>query len=180
MTRPSIALIGMPGAGKSTVGVVLAKRLGLDFVDTDLLLQRSSGCRLQQILATEGLSGFRTREEAVLLALQAPHSVIATGGSVIYGAAGMSALAAQSHLVWLRLPLAELERRVGDISRRGIVIEPGASFASLYAERQPLYQHYADLVVEVGGKTLEQVVTELVERLTPILAPTNFNAEAER
>ena len=180
MTRSSIALIGMPGAGKSTVGVVLAKRLGLDFVDTDLLLQRSSGCRLQQILATEGLSGFRTREEAVLLALQAPHSVIATGGSVIYGAAGMAALAAQAHLVWLRLPLAELERRVGDISRRGIVIEPGASFASLYAERQPLYQHYADLVVEVGGKTLEQVVTELVERLAPLLTPPHLNAEAQR
>jgi shikimate kinase len=180
MARSSIALIGMPGAGKSTVGVVLAKRLGLDFVDTDLLLQRSSGCQLQQILAAEGLSGFRAREEAVLLALQAPHSVIATGGSVIYGAAGMAALAAQAHLVWLRLPLAELEQRIGDLVARGVAIEPGASFASLFAERQPLYQRYADLVLEVGGKTLEQVVTELVERLTPLLAPPNFNAEAQR
>lgn len=180
MSKSSVALIGMPGAGKSTVGVVLAKRLGLDFVDTDLLLQRSAGCRLQQILAAEGLSGFRGREEAVLLALQAPHSVIATGGSVIYGAAGMAALAAQAHIVWLQLPLAQLERRVGDISRRGIVIEPGASFASLFAERQPLYQRHAEMVIEVGGKSLEQVVTELAERLAPLLAPPDFNAEAGR
>lgn len=170
MTKTSIALIGMPGAGKSTVGVVLAKRLGLDFVDTDLLLQRSAGCRLQQILATEGLAGFRAREEQVLLELQAPHCVIATGGSVIYGAAGMAALAAQAHLVWLRLPLAESERRIGDLLTRGVAIEPGVSFASLFAERQPLYQRYAELVIEVGGKTLEQVVSELIERLTPLLA----------
>lgn len=165
MTKTSIALIGMPGAGKSTVGVVLAKRLGLDFVDTDLLLQRSSGCRLQQILAAEGLSGFRVREEAVLLALQAPHSVIATGGSVIYGSAGMAALAAQAHIVWLQLPLDELQRRIGDLVTRGVAIEPGTSLTSLFAERQPLYQRYAELVVEVGGKTLEQVVSELIQQI---------------
>lgn len=174
MTKSSIALIGMPGAGKSTVGVVLAKRLGLDFVDTDLLLQRSAGCRLQQILASEGLSGFRTREEGVLLELQAPHSVIATGGSVIYGAAGMAALARQAHMVWLRLPLAELERRIGDLAARGVAIEPGASLASLFAERQPLYERYAEQVIEVGGKTLEQVVSELIRRIgaqMPALLP---------
>ncbi len=180
MTKSSVALIGMPGAGKSTVGVVLAKRLGLDFVDTDLLLQRSAGGRLQQILATEGLAGFRAREEGVLLQLQAPHSVIATGGSVVYGPAGMAALARQAHLVWLKLPLTELEQRIGDLAARGVVIEPGVSFASLYTERQPLYQRYADQVVEVGGKTLEQVVTDLVERLTPLLPGPNFNAEAQR
>lgn len=174
MTKSSIALIGMPGAGKSTVGVVLAKRLGLDFVDTDLLLQRSAGCRLQQILAAEGLAGFRAREEQVLLELQAPHSVIATGGSVIYGAAGMAALAEQAHLVWLRLPLAELERRIGDLLTRGVAIEPGASLASLFAERQSLYERYAESVIEVGGKTLEQVVSELIKRLgaqLPALLP---------
>lgn len=174
MTRSSIALIGMPGAGKSTVGVVLAKRLGLDFVDTDLLLQRSAGCRLQQILAAEGLSGFHKREEAVLLSLRAPHSVIATGGSVVYGPAGMAALAEQAHLVWLRLPLAELERRTGDLVSRGVAIEPGVSFASLFAERQPLYQRYAEEVIEVGGKSLEQVVSELIARIgaqLPALLP---------
>lgn len=170
MTKSNIALIGMPGAGKSTVGVVLAKRLGLAFVDTDLLLQRSAGRRLQQILEQEGLPAFRNREEATLLGLQEQASVIATGGSVVYSAAGMAALAEQAHIVWLQLPLAELERRVGDLTSRGIVIESGASFASLFTERQPLYQRYAEQVIEVGGKTLEQVVAELVARLTPLLA----------
>lgn len=163
----NVILIGMPGAGKSTVGVVLAKRLGLDFVDVDLAIQRRSGRRLQQIIDDEGLDAFRAIEEATLLALAETlsGSVVATGGSAIYSEAGMAALAATGTIVFLDLPLATLEARIGDMDRRGLVIDPGESFSDLYARRHPLYRRWAAMTVEGAAKSVEALAGEIVRRL---------------
>ena len=156
----------MPGAGKSTVGVVLAKRLGRDFVDSDLVLQTGAGKRLQEIIAAEGMDALRRREEAVLLDLaRRRRTVIATGGSAIYSAAGMAALRESGRIVFLDAPLDELERRIDDMDQRGLVLDPGESFAALFAHRLPLYRRHAELTVSVTGRNVEAVATEIVAGL---------------
>lgn len=154
----NLILIGMPGAGKSTTGVLLAKQLGLDFVDTDVLLQRRSGLRLQQLINLQGLHSFRRAEEEMLLELDCADCVVSTGGSVIYSPVGMAHLKRLGRLIYLRISLAPLERRIADMQQRGMVIAAGQSFADLYAERTPLYAHYADLTIDVDGLNIEQVV----------------------
>lgn len=167
MTNKSgVVLIGMPGAGKSTVGVVLAKRLGLSFVDTDLVIQSVQGGLLQDILDREGLAGFRLLEERTLLALDAENAVIATGGSVVYSLDGMAALSRLGTVVFLDVPLAELTRRVRDMDRRGMVIDTGQSFADLFALRLPLYRRYAEVTIDCTERSVEEIVTEIVRRLS--------------
>lgn len=163
----NVVLIGMPGAGKSTVGVVLAKRLGLAFVDVDLVIQSRSGRRLQQIIDSDGLAAFRALEEATLLDLAAgvTRSVIATGGSAVYSDSGMAALQRSGTLVFLDAPLALLEARISDMDRRGLVIDPGESFAELYARRLPLYRRWADLTITGAGKNVEALAGEIGSRL---------------
>lgn len=166
MPRSNVILIGMPGAGKSTVGVVLAKRLGRDFVDSDLVLQTGAGKRLQEIITEEGMDALRRREEEVLLELaRRRRTVIATGGSAVYSAAGMAALAASGRIVYLDAPLEELERRIDDMDQRGLVLDPGESFAALFAHRQPLYEQYAELTVGVAGRNVEAVADAIVAGL---------------
>jgi len=166
MNRSNVVLIGMPGSGKSTVGVILAKRLGLDFVDSDLLIQARAGRRLQQIIAAEGMDALRRREEEVLLDLdRLEPAVIATGGSAVYSEPAMSALRRHSRIAFLDTPLEELERRIEDMDERGLVLDPGESFAQLYARRQPLYRRYAEITVETAGLTAERVAAELAARL---------------
>lgn len=165
MTRTNVILIGMPGAGKSTVGVVLAKRLGYDFLDTDVLIQARQGRRLQEIINGEGLDAFRQIEEAALLAVNCRQTVIATGGSAVYSEAGMTALKALGTIVFLDLPLAELSRRVQDMDTRGMVIDPGESFADLFARRLPLYRRWAELVVDGRDKSVEELAGEIASRL---------------
>ena len=155
----------MPGAGKSTVGVVLAKRMGLAFVDTDLVIQSTQGGLLQDILDREGPAGFRRLEERTLLSLDAENAVIATGGSVVYGPDGMAALSRLGTIVFLDVPLAELTHRIRDMDRRGMVIAPGESFADLYAHRLPLYRHYAELTIDCSERTVEEIATEIAARL---------------
>jgi shikimate kinase len=138
MTRTNIVLIGMPGAGKSTVGVVLAKRLGFDFLDTDVLIQARQGRRLQEIINSEGLLAFRQIEEAALISLPCRHTVIATGGSAVYSEAGMGALKAYGTIVFLDIPLEDLMLRICDMDTRGMVIDPGETFPDLHARRLPL------------------------------------------
>jgi len=162
--RDNLVLIGMAGAGKSTVGVVLAKRLGMDFVDTDLLIQRRHGARLVELIARHGLEGFLRREEEVVESLRVQQTVIATGGSVVYGAAGMAALAARGRIVFLDVPLAVLEERLHDLESRGLVIEPGESLATLYARRLPLYRQWAEVTVDCGSRPVGEIVTELEQR----------------
>ena len=163
--RNNVILIGMPGAGKSTVGVVLAKRLGFSFLDTDILLQASQNRRLQEIIDSDGLPAFRRLEEALLLGLEAAGTVIATGGSAVYSETAMAALRRRGTTVFLDLPQAELARRIRDMDSRGMVIDPGQSFADLYRQRLPLYRRHADLTVDGLGKSVEELATEIVELL---------------
>lgn len=161
----NIVLIGMPGAGKSTVGVLLAKRLGRAFIDTDLLIQSRRGLRLQQIIDAEGLESFLRTEEAVLSELQANHAVIATGGSVIYSEKGMEALRRGGTVVFLDVPFSEIEKRVKDMDSRGLAIEPGETLADLWRRRLPLYRRYADLSVHCGGGSAEKTARGIIAAL---------------
>lgn len=157
----NIILIGMPASGKSTVGVVLAKLLGYDFVDTDLLIQRQTGLRLSEIIQTQGLDAFLAAEEAACLSLRVDHSVIATGGSVIYSDAAMRHLKGLGTVVYLSVDFKTLQTRLHDVRGRGVVLRPGQSLADLYAERVPLYRRYADVTIPEGNGSLEETVQAL-------------------
>jgi len=163
MPRNNIVLIGMPGAGKSTVGVVLAKRLGFGFVDTDVLIQAEEHRRLQDIIDHEGLAAFCRIEERALLGLKVERTVIATGGSAIYSEAGMEALKENGLVVFIDVPLPELEKRLRDMDSRGMVIDPGESLADLFRRRRPLYRRWADRTVEDPQGTVEDVAARLAE-----------------
>jgi shikimate kinase len=165
MSKTNIVLIGMPGAGKSTVGVVLAKRLGLDFLDTDVLIQARLGRRLQEIIDSEGLAAFRQIEEATLLSLPCRRTVIATGGSAVYSEAGMAALKAAGTIVFLDLPLEELVRRVRDMDTRGMIIDPGETFPDLFVRRLPLYRRWAEIIIDGRDKSVEELAAEITHRL---------------
>lgn len=165
MSSKNIVLIGMPGAGKSTVGVLLAKRLGLDFIDTDLLIQNRRGLRLQQIIDSEGLDTFLRLEEEVLLGLRAKGAVVATGGSAVYTESGMAALKRNGTVVFLHVPLATLKERIRDIDSRGLAVEPGETLADLYRRRLPLYQRHADLKVDGTGKSMEEMAAAIAAAL---------------
>jgi len=157
----NIVLIGMPGAGKSTVGVLLAKRLGYNFIDTDLLLQSEQQCRLQQLIARVGLESFKELEADVLCRLATTRSVIATGGSAVYSAQAMAHLGQLGQRVFIDIPLEDLLARVNDMDTRGLVIGPGESYQQLYLERQPLYKKYAEVTIPGGGMTVEQVAAAI-------------------
>lgn len=157
----NIILIGMPGAGKSTVGVILAKRLGYEFIDTDLLIQSCTGLRLQQIIDTQGLPRFRDIEEQTLIDLNARRSVIATGGSVIYCPKGMEAVGRSGTFVYLQVPLSDLQQRLADMGQRGLVMHKGQTLEQLYAQRIPFYEKYAQLTQDCTGLNAEQVAEAL-------------------
>lgn len=161
----NIVLIGMPGAGKSSVGVLLAKRLGYQFVDTDLLIQGAAHSRLQQIIAHHGLAAFKALEERVVCTLVLHRTVVATGGSVVYSAPAMTHLREIGRLVYLDLPLEELQRRVRNMDSRGLVIDPGETFADLYARRTPLYRHCAELIISCGGRNQEELAAAIEDAL---------------
>lgn len=144
----NIILIGMPGAGKSTLGITLAKKLSLDFVDTDDLIESEQGRSLQTILDSEGYLALRAMEETVLLKLAVSHTLIATGGSVIYSDTAMQHLKASGIVVFLDVTLETLQRRINNESSRGIARPAGQSFADVYAERHPAYLRYADIVYD--------------------------------
>ncbi len=157
----NIILIGMPGAGKSTVGVLLAKRLGYHFIDTDLLIQVRENNRLQQIIAELGMAAFKLMEADILTELEAGRSVIATGGSAVYSEAAMARLKQLGRVVFLDLPLATLQARVLDMDSRGLVIDPGESFEQLYRNRRPLYQQHADITIDGSGMQPEQLAAAI-------------------
>ena len=161
----NIILIGMPGAGKSTVGVLLAKRLGYSFVDTDLLLQTEQRGRLQEIISREGLERFKELEADTLCGLETTHSVVATGGSAVYSSRAMERLRALGQLVFIDIPLEELLTRIHDMDTRGLVIGPDESYEQLYLERQPLYEKYAETTISGGGMTVEAVAAAIEEQV---------------
>lgn len=165
MHHENITLIGMPGAGKSTIGIVLAKVLGYDFIDSDLLIQKEEGKLLWEIMRDEGNDGFNRIEERVNSRIDAHRCVIATGGSVVYGPKAMEHLRSVSTVVYLKVGCTALARRLGDLEKRGVVLKPGQTLQSLYQERTPLYEKYAHLTVNVGRCTVQGAVTAIEEAL---------------
>ena len=154
----NIILIGMPGAGKSTVGVVLAKTLGMSFTDTDLLIQRKEKMLLQEILDQKGVEGFLRAEEESVLSASCTDTVIATGGSVVYSAAAMDHLRALGKVVYLKLDYPEIEKRLNNIRTRGVILPKGQGLLDVYRQRLPLYEKYADRTVDCEGMSVEQIV----------------------
>ena len=162
----NIILIGMPASGKSTAGVLLAKTLGYGFIDSDLLIQNREKALLCDIIAKKGAEEFLRIEEDVNAQLWAERCVIATGGSAVYGERAMRHLKELGKVVYLRISEAEVERRLGNIVLRGVVMrKKGETVAELYAERVPLYEKYSDLTVDCDGLTLEQTVETIVSAL---------------
>jgi shikimate kinase len=164
--KNNLVLIGMPGAGKSTVGVVLAKTLGYDFVDTDILLSRRLGMTLQSYIDRYGIERFLREEERAALSLDCEDAVIATGGSMALSDTAMRRLKNGSTTVFFDIPLEELKKRLRNIKTRGIALRPGQTIETLYDERRPLYERYADLTVPgqpENIRDLEGLVAEIVE-----------------
>jgi shikimate kinase len=166
-SRRNVILIGMPGVGKSTIGVLLAKRLRFSFLDTDIFLQTQERKTLQEIIAVQGAEGFCDIEEKYVLSILAKAHVIATGGSVVYRHQAMKHLKKDGIVIHLDLELPKLKARLDDINARGVVITPGQSIDGLYSERRPLYLKYADIDVETGGLNPDQIVGKIVELLNP-------------
>ena len=163
----NIVLIGMPGVGKSTVGVLLAKALSREFVDTDILIQAAEGRRLQDIIDRDGLAAFLAIEERHVRALNVRRHVIATGGSVVYSEAAMDHLAANGIALYLELPLPLLRDRVRNFDSRGVVMPRGQSLDALYDERAPLYRRHARAVVDCAGHNHEETVAAVIHALGP-------------
>lgn len=158
MNKDNIILIGMPGSGKSTAGVVLAKFLGYDFIDTDILIQEKTGKLLHELITEHGQEGFKTIEEDVNASVMCHHSVIAPGGSVIYGEKAMQHFKEIGTVVYLKLPYEEVEKRLGNLKSRGVVLKDGQTLLDLYRERVPYYEKYADVIVPENGLTVEETI----------------------
>lgn len=165
MKKNNIVLIGMPGVGKSTVGVILAKLLGYQFIDSDLIIQKEEGKLLKEIIAQVGPEGFIEVENRINASLEAEHSVIATGGSVVYGKEAMQHLKEIGTIVYLSLPFTEIDRRLSDIKGRGVVLKKGQSLKDLYEERILLYEAYADIQIDESGLNVEETIERMIEML---------------
>lgn len=157
----NITLIGMPASGKSTIGVLLAKRLGYSFVDVDIVIQEKEKRLLKEIIAQEGTDGFMAVENRINAELDVDHSVIAPGGSVIYGKEAMEHLKEISTVVYLKLNYEDLKQRLGNLVDRGVVLKDGMTLLDLYEERVPYYEKYADITVDETGKSAGETVDEL-------------------
>ena len=162
----NVTLIGMPGAGKSTLGVVLAKILGYEFLDSDLLIQKTEKRRLYEIIDQEGTVGFKATENRVNASIQTDRTVIATGGSVVYCSEAMEHLKSIGKVVYLKISLESLAKRLGNLEKRGVLLKEGQTLKSLYEERTPLYEKYADIVVDEEGKDLEASLQAVLETLS--------------
>ena len=161
----NLVLIGMPGAGKSTVGVILAKKTSRDFVDTDVLIQSSQQRTLQDIVDADGYIALRHIEEEVLLGLSVHNHVIATGGSAAYSEPAMLHLKSEGMVVFLKVDLPTLKSRVPDFSMRGLAKRPDQSFLELFEERAVLYTRYADITIDCMDGTHEAVCENIIEQV---------------
>lgn len=161
--KKNIVLIGMPGVGKSTVGVILAKVLGYQFVDSDLVIQKEEGKLLKEIIAEVGPEGFIEVENRVNARLQVENSIIATGGSVVYGKEAMEHLKEIGTVVYLSLPYEEINKRLSDIKGRGVVLRNGQTLKDLYEERTLLYEKYADVRIDETGLNVEATIDAILE-----------------
>ncbi len=163
INEENIILIGMPGAGKSTCGVLAAKILLKNFFDTDLLIQSMENKRLQQIINEKGTVEFKRAEEAAVLSLDIKGTVIATGGSVVYSPKAMAHLKSMGKVIYMHLSYDEMKKRIKNLSTRGIVLENGETLLDMYNERRPLYEKYADHIIDCDGNTIDDTVAEIVD-----------------
>ena len=161
----NVTLIGMPGVGKSTLGVVLAKVMEYQFLDTDLLIQKEEKRRLSRIIQEEGIDGFKAIENRVNASVEAENTVISTGGRVVYCDEAMQHLKSIGKVVYLKLSLKALSKRLGNLKGRGVVLKEGQTLKNLYEERIPLYEKYADIVIDEEGKDLESCLQAVLEAL---------------
>ena len=155
----NIILIGMPGGGKSTLGVLLAKTLGMTFLDTDLVIQEQEGALLRDLIADRGIEGFLDLEGEVCAHLQAHRTVVATGGLA------MAHLRELGTVVYLKLGYRALAKRLGSLKRRGVVLRPGQTLRMLYEERVPLYEQYAHLTIDCSGQDVEHTLDRVMRAL---------------
>lgn len=161
----NIVLIGMPGAGKSTIGVLLAKALNYAFMDADLVIQQKQGKKLYEIINEKGIYEFLAIEDEVISGIDVCDTIIATGGSAVYGAKAMAHMKSTGTVVYIKLSCEEIVRRVNNIKTRGIAMKDGKTLADVYNERSPLYEQYADVVVDCNATTVEESVERIVDAL---------------
>jgi len=165
MSKSNIILIGMPGCGKSTVGVVLAKNMGYRFLDSDICIQEQEKRLLHEIITQEGLEGFLAIENRTNASLDVNKHVIATGGSAVYGEEAMSHLGKIGTIVYLKLPYEDIKERLGDLVKRGVALKEGQTLFGLYEERIPLYEKYAEITVDCHEKAIREIVAEIAGRI---------------
>lgn len=165
MRKKSVVLIGMPGVGKSTIGVVLAKNLGISFIDSDLVIQERKEKKLHELIEEYGMEGFLDIEGAVNASLNPKAAVIATGGSAVYREEAMQHLSEIAVICYLQLSCESIAERLGDLEERGVVLKEGQSLEELYAERTPLYEKYASMTIDCEGKNIREIVFEIAKRI---------------
>lgn len=163
MEKKNIVLIGMPGVGKSTIGVVLAKVLGYHFVDADIVIQEQEGRLLHEIIEQEGVDGFIAVENRVNSQIDVERAVISTGGSVVYGREAMEHLSEIGTVIYLKIDYETLDERLGNLHGRGVVLREGQDLRALYEERIPLYEKYAHLTVDEKGLTVEETLQKILK-----------------
>lgn len=161
----NVVLIGMPGAGKSTIGVILAKVLGFSFIDSDLLIQEQEGCLLKDIIKEKGIEGFQAIENQVNCEIDTENTVIATGGSIIYCPEAMEHLRNIGIVVYIKLSYETINQRLGNIRQRGVVFREGQTLKSLYDERCPLYEKYAHITVNGENLGVEEVMERIAQEV---------------
>lgn len=164
-TKQNITLIGMPGVGKSTIGVILAKIIGYEFIDSDILIQKQEGRLLKDIIAEVGSDVFLEIENRIHTQMDVTHSVISPGGSICYCREGLEHLRDISTIVYLKLDYDQLERRLGNLTARGVVLKNGQSLRDLYEERTPLYEKYAHVTLDESDLTVENTLQAIMEAL---------------
>lgn len=164
-TKQNITLIGMPGVGKSTIGVILAKIIGYEFVDSDIVIQKQEGRLLKEIIADVGNQGFLAIENRVHAEMDVINSIISPGGSICYCRQGMEHLREISTVVYLKLDYPKLKRRLGNLTARGVVLKNGQNLYDLYKERTPLYEKYAHVVIDETNLNVEKTIKAVMDAL---------------
>lgn len=157
----NIILIGMPSAGKSTVGVIIAKNLGMSFVDTDVLIQTQQRRLLQDIINKDGIEAFLKIEESAIVSLECDNTVIATGGSAIYSEMAMKHLKRNGIIVYLHIDMKTVEKRLNNIKTRGVVLSPGQTLEEVYNERKPFYEKYADITIDCSEYSIDTTIDSI-------------------
>ncbi len=165
MKKDNIILIGMPASGKSTVGVILAKILGYNFIDADIVIQEKTEKKLSEIIEEQGIDGFIEVENSINAGIEAQKSVIATGGSAVYGKEAMEHFKNIGKVIYLKVDMDNLTKRLRDVKQRGVVMREGQSLISLYNERSVLYDKYADITIDEKNHSMEEVVADVLAAL---------------